>query len=354
MENDINTLQQQLEDLHDKFVEIEAAYSRLQHQFKLMETLSSIVSSLTAITDFDELLKFAKNTFKSLFNINQFSLMILDEETNQLRIKSHFGMKQEWLKLSNCLDKNSIFYTTLNSQKHQLIEDTSSCNEELSAFPGIEKLASTFLCLPLICEDNNTLGVLNLSSTGCNSFNLEEIDLFIKIAKQIANSLNKILLYEHTKELSITDELTGFSNRRYFNQRYEREIQRAKRYHHTLCLIMLDIDHFKIYNDINGHLMGDEILKKVSSTLDKILRKSDFFARYGGEDLIIMLPEISKMQARKVAKKHRREIEKTKFIHEETHPTKQITISLGLAVYPDHSSYTRTLIQYADDALYIG
>ncbi len=353
MENDIQTLLQQIDDLHDKFVEIEDSYSKLQKQFKLMESLSSIISALTAITDFDELLRFSKSIFKTSFSINQFSLMLFDEKSNHLNIKSHFGLRQEWTKTSNYLNETTIFFKAIQSQKHILVEDTSEVNDKLTLFPGIKKYIGSFLCIPMICEKNKTLGVLNLYRNGRNSFNIEEIELFTKATKQFANSLNNILLYEHTKELSITDDLTGFSNRRYFNQRYEREIQRAKRYHHTLCLLMLDIDHFKVYNDLNGHILGDEVLKKVALTLDKILRKSDFIARYGGEEFVIMLPEISKAQAREVANKLRSKIEKTEFTNEETLPNKQLTISLGLAVSPDDSMDPKTLIQYADDALYI-
>ncbi|MFQ5770099.1 MAG: diguanylate cyclase [bacterium] len=352
MDSEFNKLQNQLKELQTKFVEIEEAYTKLQRRFKQIDTLYSITSSLGVIHDLEELLKFTKNTFQNLIEIDQYAFMLLDAESHHLSIKSSFGLPEEWCKTNNFFQEGSLFKKAIQSQKSIYIQNTLELDSPVTLPPAKDPHPGSFLCFPLICEKNKVLGVLNLYRQGIRSFNPEEIEIITEITEQFAFSLNKILLYEHTKELSITDELTGFFNRRYFNQRYEREIQRAKRYNRSLSLIMLDIDHFKVYNDLNGHIMGDDVLKKVAHTLDNILRKTDFFARFGGEEFIIMLPEISKEQACKVANKLRQKIEKTDFANEEMQPNKQITISLGLAVYPDDSMVPKELIQYADQALY--
>ena len=219
-------------------------------------------------------------------------------------------------------------------------------------YPGVDSPTGCLVCAPLVLEDRRILGLLNLSRSKPADFPEEEREFITKIVEQLAHTLNKVLIYEHTKELSITDDLTGIFNRRYFNQRFESEIQRAKRYDHSLSIQMLDIDNFKIYNDVNGHIMGDEVLKNVSLILEKILRKTDLIARFGGEEFIIMLPEISKDQSRKVANKLRGEIERTAFGNEVMSPNGKITVSVGLSVFPEDSREPRKLIQFADDALY--
>ncbi|MFQ5824052.1 MAG: diguanylate cyclase [bacterium] len=352
MTNEINTLQKQLKVLQKKFIEIENANKKLKQRLAQVDALYSITSTLGAIMKFEELNTFVKSIFTQLFQMEQFSLMIIEKNSNSLSIKSFHGLPIEWTKTNNFLKTDSIFRQAIETKKSIYIKNTSKDKINLILHPGIEKEKGSFLSLPLICNSDTVLGVLNLYRKGANAFDSQDVEMFNKISEQLAFTLNNILLYEHTKELSITDELTGIFNRRYFNQRFERELQRSKRYHHTLSVIMLDIDHFKIYNDLNGHIMGDEVLKKIAFILESNLRKADILARFGGEEFVILLPEISKNQSKKVANKLRRKIENTPFDNEESQPQGKITISSGLAVYPEDSANPQKLIQYADEALF--
>ena len=185
----------------------------------------------------------------------------------------------------------------------------------------------------------------------CDCPNRDNCGVFIE-SRKIAKVIDKTLLFRQTKELSITDELTGLYNRRYFNERFEREVQRARRYNRPLTVLMIDIDYFKNFNDINGHLMGDEILKRVAHTLEYNIRKADILARYGGEEFVIILPEIDKAHALKVAEKLRITIEKKRFPKQEYQPNKNLTISLGVASFPEDSDEAKELVDFADRALY--
>jgi diguanylate cyclase (GGDEF)-like protein len=351
MTNEVKSLQQQLKALQEKYSEIEAANEKLKQRLAQIDALYSITSTLSVIINFSELTEFVKSTFTKTFKMDQFSLMLLETDSNSLSIKCFHGLPMESTKPNSSLKSQTIFRQAVESKKSIYIQNTSERKGNLDQSAGIVKGTGSFLCLPIICDDE-VLGVLNLYRRDINAFDSVEIELFNKISEQLAFTLKNILLFEHTKELSITDELTGIYNRRYFNQRFERELQRSKRYHHSLSVLMLDIDHFKLYNDVNGHIKGDEVLKKVALILESNLRKADILARFGGEEFVILLPEISKSQARKVADKLRQKIEKASFENEESLPEGKITVSIGLAVYSEDSKEPQKLIQYADKALY--
>jgi diguanylate cyclase (GGDEF)-like protein len=351
MDNQIQNLQRQLKDLQVRFEEVEGAYGELKERYTQIDSLHAITSSLSTIIDFDELLEYTKDVFKNLIKTDQYFLMLFEGQSNKLAIKSSFGLTPESLNLDNFSQEGTIFNEVLNKGETVELADVSS-HEATKYLPNMGMGSGSFLCMPLLLEDGRCLGLLNLYREAQNSFAANEKQFIAKIAEQLAYTLNKVLIYEHTKELSITDDLTGIFNRRYFHQCFEREIQRAKRYKHSLSILMLDIDNFKTYNDINGHIQGDEVLKRVAVILERILRKTDLIARFGGEEFIIMLPEISMDQSGKVANKLRQEIEKITFEHEDTLPGGHITISIGFSVFPEDSREPQKLIQFADEALY--
>lgn len=180
-------------------------------------------------------------------------------------------------------------------------------------------------------------------------FGLDELRIIVNRAaeKQILQREK-----EAYKELSITDGLTGIYNRRYLQEVLPREVNRANRYSHPLSLAMIDIDDFKIYNDTNGHLAGDEVLKTIAGLFNESIRKTDFVFRYGGEEFVMFLPETAKDAATVVARRIRRLAEGTEFKYAHVFPIRRLTISIGLAVYPGDAQTADELISKADQALY--
>ena len=164
--------------------------------------------------------------------------------------------------------------------------------------------------------------------------------------------------YETKKELvktAICDELTGLYNRKYLHHRLEAEISRAKRYGTHLSCLLVDIDYFKIVNDMYGYDWGDILLKKISQMLSALIRKEDVLTRYGDEEFLLILPETTEQQAMIFAERFRADVEKMEFIpanEEERHP---ITISGGVSSFPcmeEVEEDANTLIRYAEHALY--
>ncbi len=154
---------------------------------------------------------------------------------------------------------------------------------------------------------------------------------------------------------AICDELTGLYNRKYLHHRLDAEISRSKRYDTPVSCLLIDIDYFKIVNDMYGYDWGDILLKKIAQMLDALVRKEDVLTRYGDEEFIVILPETTEQQAMIFAERFRADVEKMEFIpanEEERHP---ITISGGVAQYPsmeDVEEDANTLIRYAEHALY--
>lgn len=150
------------------------------------------------------------------------------------------------------------------------------------------------------------------------------------------------------KQLAYVDGLTGIFNRRYFEMRIAEELERASRFTGRLAVIMVDIDHFKRLNDEFGHLLGDEVLRGVSSILKHQLRKVDMVSRYGGEEFAVIVPETTGANALAVAEKLRRQVE--------AHPfpgvPRPVTISCGVADYPTQGATRDELVAAADSALY--
>ena len=194
----------------------------------------------------------------------------------------------------------------------------------------------------IICRGNSFDYVLN-------PINPKELEIRVK------NLLRIKELKDTVSEVSTTDELTGLHNRKYLYEHLETEISRAKRYETKLSCLLLDIDFFKVVNDMYGYDWGDILLKKIVEMLRDFIRKEDIVTRYGDEEFIVILPNTPEENAFLFAERFRREIEKMEFIpanEEEKHP---ITISGGIASYPFLENVTEdanTLIRYAEHALY--
>lgn len=158
--------------------------------------------------------------------------------------------------------------------------------------------------------------------------------------------------YIETAQLAVTDGLTGVFNHRYFQDRLSRDIGRAREENTKLSLLMIDIDYFKQYNDINGHIAGDVALKEVAAVLRRNLKRNDLVARYGGEEFAVILAGVDREQARAVAERIRSRIGEIDFPNEQVLPGNNLTISVGLAEFPADAPDRGDLIAAADRALY--
>ena len=171
-------------------------------------------------------------------------------------------------------------------------------------------------------------------------------------AEQDVLAMEYALLYERTRHIAITDQLTGLHNFGYFWDRLREEKARAERYQRLLSLIIVDIDHFKKYNDSHGHPAGNEVLKRIAEVLHAEAREVDIVARYGGEELVIVLPEATRRDATAMAARIRNRVWETHFEKMHTQPLGRISVSAGVATYPVDAYDESELVQRADESLY--
>jgi len=217
-----------------------------------------------------------------------------------------------------------------------------------------DPLPGAYMCLPLVAQ-NEMLGILTLLSVATTDKHAPALRsqnrLARALAEQIGSAVSNLRLRETLRNQSIRDPLTGLFNRRYLEETVERELRRAERHHTSLGVIMLDIDHFKQFNDRFGHDGGDALLRELGPMLQKTVRKEDIACRYGGEEFLLALPDASFEDTVARAEQLQNMAQALDVVHR-GRSLGQVTLSLGVAVFPTHGTTTDILIRAADTALY--
>jgi diguanylate cyclase (GGDEF)-like protein/PAS domain S-box-containing protein len=206
---------------------------------------------------------------------------------------------------------------------------------------------------PFDCEMGNGV-IFELSVCGL------KLGDYGEVLQIIAKDVTQMRLVQHELEqtnkrletISVTDEMTQVSNFRHFMTELEKEHARSERYKSEYSIIFCDVDHFKNYNDTNGHPAGDEALKTVASILKNRVRKLDLCARYGGEEFVVLCPNTGKDAAYALAENLREMVANHAFKHGEKQPLGKVTASMGVATYPEHGKTFKEVLQSADACVY--
>lgn len=174
----------------------------------------------------------------------------------------------------------------------------------------------------------------------------------VSLVDEAALALDIAELYENTRIMSMTDGLTGLTNHREFYSVLRRELARARRYSHMVSLLMIDVDDFKRFNDMNGHMAGDRALRAIAGILKQSVRATDTVARYGGEEFGIILPESSPVGAQMLAERIKTEVEAHDFLMD-GRETVQLTVSIGIYTSEAGADSEDLMVGYADEAAYL-
>jgi len=208
----------------------------------------------------------------------------------------------------------------------------------------------SLLVLPLITKGDEAIGTFTLASRKPDRFSGHVRNMLGVIANQVAVSIDNAKMYRRLQELATTDGLTGLCNHREFQDRLDEMMDRARRRRSRFSLVLADIDHFKRINDTYGHPVGDVVLRRVSQMLLAAVRKVDVVARYGGEEFALLLEDTDATGALHLCERARADIMKQQFGSD--NGTFQVTMSLGVAVFPEDAADKHALIARADQALY--
>jgi diguanylate cyclase (GGDEF)-like protein len=195
------------------------------------------------------------------------------------------------------------------------------------------------------------LGILHLQSSSRDAITEPKHQLAYTVVEQASMALSNLKLREALREQSIRDPLTGLYNRRYMEEVFRQQLSRVTRHLHPLGIIMIDIDHFKLFNDTHGHAAGDALLRELARFLQNHIRGEDVACRYGGEEFILIMPDTSLETARQRAEQLRQDV-KGIHVRDADQSLEGITLSLGAAVYPQHGRNREDVMRAADAALY--
>jgi diguanylate cyclase (GGDEF)-like protein/PAS domain S-box-containing protein len=210
---------------------------------------------------------------------------------------------------------------------------------------------NTYLCIPILAQ-GETLGIVHFQSTDeAPQLDASELSFKTTFAGQVGLSIANIRLREALRTQSIRDALTGLYNRRYLEETLEREVRRAARAQQSLGILMIDLDHFKNFNDTYGHEAGDTVLRETGASLAKGIRAEDFVCRFGGEEFVVILPTADLAASRARAERLRCKMRELTLLHQGK-SLGMVTISVGVAAFPEHGMSPSELMAAADAALY--
>lgn len=318
-------------------------YSLLQRRAAQLEAINAIAKQTTAVLDLNDLLSKTLSLLLEAFPLDHVSVFLRREDN--LFLRSQAG------KLKCNIEQDGTVPEKYEALQRCLGTGKSVTQGVRPGSPPHERLfegAQSELFLPLI-SFGDEIGVLACGSSRTDGFQENEIQALESVADIVATAIQNAGHVEQIRQLAYRDGLTGIFNRRYFESRMRDELERASRYSYPLSVLMVDIDHFKNVNDDFGHLIGDEVLRQVSTIFTTHIRKVDFVCRFGGEEFAIIVPSTPGDKALAVAEKLRRKISSWHF----PGVPRSITVSIGVADFPEHGETRDALVRAADAALYL-
>ncbi|MFZ5471293.1 MAG: diguanylate cyclase [Myxococcota bacterium] len=328
---------------------LEETNAKLENRLTELSTLNDVARLLSSTLEPGEVFSRITSLVPDRLRIPKFSIMLLNAE-GKLEVKSAVpaGLGTEGMTFDV---GEGACGKAAQTKKSLYIPDLGADSSIFRVRGGSAHGRGSLLCLPML-HGGVLLGVINFERPEAAGFSAEEIDFLTTVADQVAMAVKNAQLHEQTVELSITDPLTGVPNRRHLFSRLELEINRANRFGTQVSLLMVDIDHFKHLNDAAGHRAGDDVLRKVCEQMKTMTRKVDVLGRYGGEEFLLILPQVSKAEAIEVAEKLRRSVEEAPLPHAQVQPGGRVTISVGVSNLPADASEQERLVDCADSALY--
>jgi diguanylate cyclase (GGDEF)-like protein len=360
LQSENDRLRKSYEELEDKIALLEEQTHKLIHDLttndsmrtkhvkreRLVYSISNVVRSSV---DIHKVLETTVEQIGTTFGVSRCILLRTNDFTPEgMSVYEYVRSVPSVRELFLTEDGLTFARTALNTkQPHDLIEHEFAMQKEYE--PNFLKTLGmrSGLVVPLMMRER-ILGALFLQDCiELRPWNIDDISLIGSLADQISVAIENAELHQEKEKQAVTDGLTGIANRRHFNEVFSREFERAKRYNHTLSLVMLDLDFLKVINDTFGHQVGDEAIREIGRLLKQSSRAVDLPARYGGEEFCLLLPNTEITMAEQLAERLRRLIND---VHIEG--PGHISASFGVANYPLHAGDPDILFRRADEALY--
>ncbi len=340
-------LQQRTEELTESNNRLTKTIGELTKRNLEIMTLQQLGEFLQACESEEETFHVLISTCRRLFPSDAGYISLLDDSMKTLRVVGYWG-DQEYKQLEF---EQQQCWAVRRGRVHVVEDPQISPVCPHSKISGNEST----LCIPMTAH-GRVLGMMHLLMRSQETEGkFEQLlaakkRLVVSMADRYALSLTDLRLRESLKTQATRDVLTGLYNRRHMEDSFQREISRARRHDQILGVIMIDLDHFNVFNDTYGHELGDKVLSEIGTFILKNVRDEDIACRYGGEEIIIILPGASLQNTHRRAEQLRRGIEGLAMeMYDEEHT---VTASLGVALFPEHGASMQGVIRAADCALY--
>lgn len=321
--------------------EIAAEKAMLQAQ-----ALKQALEELSSELELSQVLRRILISLKTVLNFDSATLFLKDQD--HLKVVAARGFEHTARLINKTFPSNDFLLKEIQNTKTPIILDDAQKDSRFKSWEGADHVHG-WMGVPLFRHDQ-FIGLMTLDNQKPAAYSEEDAVLAQSFANSAAIVIENAKLFEQTQQLALTDTLTGIYNRRYFYELAQKEFARSKRYQDPLSVIMIDLDHFKNINDRFGHLAGDQVLVQFVQRIQSELRESDLFARFGGEEFIILLPETNLGDATQVAERLREVTSDYPFLLVTAQTF--LTISLGVSCFKFTSISLDQLIDESDKALY--
>lgn len=318
-----------------------------------IEALYSVAQVIGQSLTLDDMLKDSLNRVCNAMGTESALIYMLDLDENALKLKSYIGMEEDIREQFSTISLTEQGIENIMKVQGPVTEiDEEHTVVDVEGTKGVTaELGRKSVAAAPLFRSNELQGFLVVFSSKERRFSREDLDLFKAIANEISLGINNLTLLEQTREMSVTDELTGLYNRRYFFEMMDVEISRAERTNRPFSVVMMDLDGFKEYNDKYGHSNGDAVLEGFARVLTSSIRKSDLAFRYGGDEFALILSGADSERAKKIVQRMRARWEKAPLKQPGT-VGGQVGFSSGIAEYPANAESPDGLVFLADAALY--
>lgn len=342
--DEIGTLTETIERLHQTVQQRYVAANAMAERSTVLNRLSELVSYAA---DEEAVIRAGSAALERLVPSRGGELLLVNPSFDQLRVRSTWGDVSSRTDQPLAIDSPQA----CPGIRRNAVHVTRSALDAFSLNCEIHLMRSgSLLCVPMISH-NEVSGVIHVEREQEDGFADDDVATAVRVAEQVALALANLRLMNRMERQAMTDPLTGLSNARSFDPIVERELAMARRDGQPAALLMLDLDHFKVFNDTHGHPAGDEALRSLARTMRGAMRETDVVARYGGEEFAILLRKTDLAGGVAVAQKLRLAVELTPV---EIGPNRfaRITASIGVAATDRHGTDRLQLMRLADAALY--
>jgi diguanylate cyclase (GGDEF)-like protein len=331
----------------------------LERKNRELEAVSRLARAVSSTLNLEEILTLLAQCIRETFDFRRIVIGLMDPGASCERAQIVIGFpaeaRDETLKRMcwHLKDRKRQAWIRTVLQEGTVLRVNDPATDPLTrGTPLAEIHRNAFVKLPMVAR-GHIVGSITVETTDSgNPIPVQAMEILVIFADTAAMAVENARLYETMRELSVRDELTGLFNRRHFMRQLEAEWNHALRHDISLSLLLIDVDHFKAFNDGNDHLMGDLALREIATVFVRNTRGIDTVARYGGEEFVVILPNTSKGKAAVVAEKLRAAVISRHFQGEEAVPGGKLTMSTGLAAYPEDAHSSGELLERADLALY--